>query len=133
MRLGVGGCFDLLMGGRADLTRPWYRIRPWEVRLYERLGVKGWKGRMPAYDPALFDPAAHSWAEIAQAMCQAELVHETIALLSFLPLALIPLFGAAAVFLLTGLAGALFDLSFAVIQRYNRPRVLRLMERQARR
>lgn len=53
--------------------------------------------------------------------------------MSFLPLlAAIP-FGSFWVFFLTSLGGALFDLSLAILQRYNRPRVLRLAGRQNRR
>ena len=130
MRLAVGWLFDRLMGNRADLTRAWYRPRAWEESLYRRLRVKEWKKHLPAYDPSRFDPGQRTWGEIAQAMCQAELVHESIALLSFLPLALIPSFGTAAVFWFTSLAGALFDLAFAATQRYNRPRVVRLMEKR---
>ena len=64
----------------------------------------------------------HTWDEIAQAMCQAELVHETIVVLSFLPVAASVWFGAAAVFLVTSLAAAAFDLMFVMMQRYNRGR-----------
>ena len=53
---------------------------------------------MATFDPTLFDPALHSWEEIAQAMCQAELVHVVIVVLSFVPLAFVPLFGVFPVF-----------------------------------
>ena len=63
-------------------------------------------------------------------MCQAELVHEAIVLLSFLPLTMTPVFGAMTVFLLTSLAAACFDTLFVLMQRYNRPRILALLERR---
>ena len=85
---------------------------------------------MPTYDPQLFDPKIHTWEEIIQAMCQAELVHETIAVLSFLPFLAGIRFGAYAVFIITSVLSALLDLSFAVMQRYNRPRVLVILERK---
>ena len=130
MRLVVGTVFDRLMGNRADTSRPWYRIRPWEEKIYKKLRVKSWKGRMPSYAPELFSPEKHSWGEIAQAMCQAELVHETIIVFSFLPLlAAIP-FGSFPVFFITSLASAAFDLLFVIMQRYNRPRILRLAAKE---
>ena len=87
---------------------------------------------MATFDPTLFDPALHSWEEIAQAMCQAELVHEIIIVLSFIPLfAAIP-FGAFPVFLVTSLLSAAYDLSFVIMQRYNRPRVVKLINKKAR-
>lgn len=130
MRLSVGWVFDRRMGNRADYTRRWYQPRRWELRLYERLGVKRWKDKLPSYDPSLFSPKVHTWDDIAQAMCQAELVHEVIVLLSFLPLlAAIP-FGAFPVFFLTSLCAAGFDLLFVILQRYNRPRVVRIAQKR---
>ena len=130
MRLLVGGIVNAVMKNTADCYNPWFRVSEREARLYEKLGVKRWKGRMPTYDPALFDPKKRSWSEIAQATCQAEVVHENIVLLSFLPLlAAIP-FDSFLVFLLTSLAAALFDGIFVILQRYNRPRLLRLASRK---
>lgn len=132
MRLSVGHIVSRIMGNRADYTKGWYRLRPFESRLYQILGVKKWKGKMPTYDSSLFDPKQHSWDQIAQAMCQAEIVHEIIAVLSFLPLfAAIP-FGAFPVFFITSVLAAMYDLCFVMIQRYNRPRILRLIGKKAR-
>ena len=130
MRLGVGALYDRLMNNRADYTRSWYRPRPWEARAYAALGVQRWKGRAPAYDKSLFDPRRHSWHEIAQAMCQSELVHETIIILSFLPLLAALRWGAFPVFFITSLLGAALDAAFVVIQRHNRPTVVRLALRE---
>ena len=101
MRLLVGLAFSRVMRNRADCGRRWYQAGRREMALYERLKVKKWKRHMPTYDPALFDPRLRSWDEIAQAMCQAELVHETIAVLSFLPIAAGAWFGAYPVFIAT--------------------------------
>lgn len=127
MRLLVGHVFDRTMGNKADYTKSWYQLQPFEIRLYKALNVKKWKGRMPTYDPSLFDPKLHSWDEIAQAMCQAEVVHEANVILSFLPLlAAIP-FGSFGVFLITSLLAAMYDLLFVIMQRFNRPRILKLL------
>ncbi len=63
-------------------------------------------------------------------MCQSEIVHAVIILLSFVPLPGTIPFGAFPVFLLTSLAAALTDTVFVIVQRYNRPRVIRLAEMQ---
>lgn len=131
-RLLVGWLFQAWMGNRADCSRLWYQPRPWESRLYQRLKVRRWKGKMPAYRPESFSPALHTWDEIAQAMCQSELVHETGMLLSFCPLLAAKWAGAFPVFLATSVAAAAFDLSFVILQRYNRPRVLALALRKKR-
>lgn len=130
MRILVGFILNRIMSNKADYRKPWYQPRPFESKLYPLLKVKHWKGQMPTYTPDVFDPKLHTWDEIAQAMCQAELVHELIILLSFLPLlAAIP-FGAFAVFLITSLLSALFDSCFVIMQRYNRPRIIRFAEKE---
>lgn len=129
-RLLVGWIFNRVMKNRADHTRKWYQLRPWEQKLYRFLRVKKWKNKLPTYTPESFSNQKHTWEEIAQAMCQAELVHETNILLSFVPLAASIWFGSFAVFLITSLAGAAFDLLFVIIQRYNRARVVKLCRRQ---
>ena len=126
VRLGVGAVFDRFMGNRADCSKGWYQVRPWENRLYERIKIKKWKDKMPTFHPDTFSPKEHTWDQIAQAMCQSELVHETNILMSFLPLLAGRWVGAFPVFLVTSLAGAGFDLLLVMMQRYNRPRILRL-------
>lgn len=130
MRLLVGLIYDKTLNNRVNYNLPWFQLRPFEDKLYARLCVKKWKNRMPTYDPDVFSPKKHSWDEIAQAMCQAELVHETIAVLSFLPLFTAIHWGDLPVFLITSVCAALLDLSFVIIQRYNRPRVLLLIRRR---
>lgn len=85
---------------------------------------------MPTYDRSLFDPQVHTWAEIAQAMCQAELVHETIAALSFLPIVESIWFGTYPVFIVTSVFAAAFDMLFVMIQRYNRQRIMKLLKQK---
>ena len=124
MRLGVGHIFNLVMRNKADYKKGWYQTRTWEKKLYGRIKVKRWKGLMPTYTPYLFNPTKNRWDEIAQASCQAELVHETIIVLSFVPIFFSIWFGATIIFIITSVLAALFDLAFVMIQRYNRPRIL---------
>ena len=130
MRLLVGHVVDRIMKNRADYSKPRYQLREFEIRLYKTLKVKKWKGNMPTYDPSLFDPKLHSWEEIAQAMCQAEIVHEVIVVFSFLPLLGAIPFGSFGVFLITSVLAALYDLSFVIMQRFNRPRIMKLIAKE---
>lgn len=128
MRLLVGAVINRLLNNHVDYRRKWFRVSAVEQKLYQKLKVKKWKGKMATYDPGSFDRKIHSWDEIAQATCQAELVHEVIILFSFLPVfAAIP-FGALPVFVATSVLAAGFDAMFVVMQRYNRPRILKLVE-----
>ena len=109
-----------------DANRAWLRTRSWETSLYRRLKVHRWKGGMPTYSPDEFSMDGRSLAEIVTATCRAELVHEIDAVASFVPLAFARWFGAFPVFFLTSIAAAGFDLVFVMMQRYNRPRLMRL-------
>lgn len=130
MRLLVGLLYDVGMKNRADYTKKWYQLHPWESRLHQLLHVKKWKDKMPTYHPESFSVKSHTWDEIAQAMCQAELVHETNMLLSFLPVIASKWFGAFSVFFLTSTGGAVFDLLFVIMQRYNRARIVKIAMRK---
>lgn len=129
MRLAVGFAFDRLLNNRVDYSHGWFRLRGFEERLYKWLKVGSWKAKMPTYDPSLFDRHLHSWDEIARAMCQAELVHEVIVVLSFLPVAVSAWLGDTLIFVITSLLAAGFDMMFVIMQRYNRPRILQIVQR----
>ena len=131
MRLMVGLAFHATMRNKADYRKRWYQVSKREMAVYEKLKVKQWKRRMPTYAPALFAPRLHTWEEIVQAMCQAELVHETIAVLSFLPILAGIWFGEYPVFIVTSVLSAACDIVFVIMQRYNRQRVTKLLNRKS--
>lgn len=131
MRMFVGAAWCPFQKA-IDPASPWFREKAWEAALYKRLRVKSWKHILPTYDPASFDITKHTPEELLVAMCHSERVHETIVLLSFVPLVGTIWFGAFPAFLITSLLSAAFDLSFVILQRYNRPRMTVLMKRQKR-
>ena len=126
MRLVVGFVYDRVMNNKADYSRTWFQVRDTENRIYRFLRVKKWKHKMPTYDPDVFSPEKHTWDEIAQAMCQSELVHETNVVLSFVPVIWTIWWGSLWVFIITSICAAAFDMIFVIMQRYNRPRILHL-------
>ena len=129
MRLLVGEVFNLILKNHVNYNRKWFHVGERETRLYKLLRIKNWKASMPTYDKTLFDPRLHTWDEIAQAMCQAELAHETIIIFSFLPIVASIWFGDFLVFLITSVLSACYDLLFVLMQRSNRPRVLKIVKR----
>lgn len=108
----------------------WFRERAFEKKVYDRLQVKKWKGRMPTYAPETFSLGEYSPDEVIRSMCQAELTHEVNVALSFVPLFFALFAGEFPVFLCTSLAASAFDMIFVIIQRYNRPRLVRLWNRK---
>lgn len=126
MRLAVGA----LVPNHFDCTRRWFQPKPFEEKLYKALKVKRWKAHMLTYDPRLFSLTENSLQQLMANMCQAEVIHEIIILCSFLPLLFAPIWGAFPVFLVTSVLVAGVDALFAMLQRYNRPRIIRLLQKQ---
>ena len=129
MRLAVGFFIPLLIK-KYNYRNRWFRPKKWEADLYRRLKVKTWKRKLPTFDPSQFSTDHYTLPEIVQNMCQAEMVHLVIVVLSFVPLAFVPLFGVFPVFLATSLAAGLIDCLFIIAQRYNRPRLIRIIEKK---
>ena len=130
MRLVVGRIIPPLVRNVSWQHR-WFQPQKWESVLYSRLQVKNWKGRLPTYDPGQFDLWDNTLEQVIQNTCGAEVVHEVIILCSFVPLLFALVFGAFPVFLLTSLAAALYDSIFVIAQRYNRPRLVRILEKRS--
>lgn len=129
MRLVTGLIVDAVMRNRADYTKRRYLCGEREKRLCERLHIRRWGKTLPTFRPEYFDHKKHGWSEIAQAMCQAEVVHEIIAVLSFVPILFSAWVGALPVFLITSVLSAGMDLLFVMLQRYNRSRVMKLIRK----
>ena len=130
MRLAVGYALPRATRYDFDYRHPWFRPRDWEGAFYKKLKLHRWKGQLPTYAPEQFDLKNNSLHRILQNMCGAEVVHELIMVLSFLPLLMVPYFGEFFVFFITSVFAAAFDGLFVMAQRYNRPRVIKIYERK---
>lgn len=129
MRLAVGTVVNGIMKNRADPRSAWFRERRFEKVLYRGLCVRRWKKYLPTYDKDAFDTRTKTVRQIVGATCQAEVVHEIIMVLSLLPIAFAPILGGAAALTVTSVLAMLVDSLFVVLQRYNRPKLVRVMER----
>ncbi len=130
IRLVIGYFTDKLFCGRTNPNSKWFSQKKFEHIVYKKLKVHKWKRLVPTYDPDQFNLEHHSFEEIARSMCSAEICHEVIMLFALFPVLLIIPFGSPAVFIITSVLSALIDLVFVIIQRYNRPRILRLIKRK---
>lgn len=127
MRLLVGHLIPPVNG-----TARWFRPRKWEAPFYHFLRVKSWKKHLPTYEPRQFSLQEYTPEQVVRNMCGAEVVHEVIMVCSFLPLLMVPLFGQFVVFFVTSLLSALLDSLFVMAQRYNRPRLEKILRKQFR-
>ena len=102
-----------------------------EKALYKLLRVRQWKDKALTYDPDAFSPKKHSWEEIANTMSKSEIDHWINEVISLTSILFSLLWGEFYIFLITALLAMLFDAQFIVIQRYNRPLVIELIEKKA--
>ena len=129
MRLAVGTIVNAMMNNKANHNHPWFREKRFEHKLYRLIRVRAWKKYLPTYSPDTFDTGRKTVSEIVGATCQAEIVHEVIMVLSLFPILFIPILGGAGVLIITSILAMLFDSLFVILQRYNRPKLVRVMER----
>lgn len=127
MRLAVGLAIDAKYHNRMNYRRKWFAEKSFERALYKKLQVKKWKKHMPTFTPEEFDLKTRTPLEILQVTCQAEVVHEINMVLSFVPILSSVWFGSFWVFLATSCAAFVFDGMLVILQRYNRPRLARLI------
>jgi len=117
----------------------YFRTRPFERdgAIYEKLGIRMWHKRLPdmsKFFPRLIPPKKMTviheerLAEMIRETCNAELVHWITSLLGLFCLYIWPGIGGVIVVLIDFF---LLNLPFIIIQRYNRPRLLRLAQRYA--
>lgn len=129
MRLFIGSVVNLIMKNKADHNSIWFREKRFENKLYKLIRVRKWKKYLPTYSPVTFDTTQKTVKEIVGATCQAEIVHEIIMVLSLVPIAFIPLLGGTVAIIITSFLSVLIDLTFVILQRYNRLKLIRVMER----
>ncbi len=113
-----------------NYKNPWFKEKDFENRLYKLLKVKKWKSKVTTYEENQVSITHHSIEDVILNMCHAEIVHEFIAICSYLPLALCSHINS---FLLitSSLCFSIIHLLYAVIQRYNRPRLIKILERKS--
>ena len=108
----------------------WFKEKKFEKTLYEILRVKEWKGKALTYNPELFSVKERSLNQIADTMVKAELDHWINEIISLTTLLFASPWGQLWIFAITAVAAMIFDAQFIVIQRYNRPRVLKLLKKE---
>ena len=130
MRLMVGIICNKFIEPKLNYNSEWFKEKKFEKKLYKFLKVKKWKKFAPTYSPESFSLKDNSKEDIIRTMCGAEVVHELIIVFSFLPLIFSGLLDSFYEFLFTSIIAALVDSVFVIIQRFNRPRVKKLLERR---
>lgn len=107
----------------------WFNEKSFEEGLYKLLRVKEWKGKALTYNPESFSLKEHSLEEIANTMTKSEVDHWINEVISLTTILFAIPWGKLWIFLITAIVAMIFDSQFIIIQRYNRPRVIKLIEK----
>ena len=127
MRIIMGNVSKLF---KVSYKSPWFKEKGFEKPLYKLLRVKKWKGKALTYNPELYDVKTCSLEDIANTTAKSELDHLINIGISLSTVAFGFIWGELWIFAVTAFFAALFDSHFIVIQRYNRPRLIRLIKRE---
>ena len=107
-----------------------FKERKFEKKLYKLLRVKEWKGKALTYNPEAFSLKEHSLEEISDTMVKSELDHWINEIISLSTLLFAIPWGALWSFAVSAVVAMIFDSQFIIIQRYNRPRVIKILEKE---
>ena len=106
----------------------WFKEHKFEKGLYKLLKVKKWKDKAFTYNPGDFDVNNKPLEEIANIMAKSEVDHWINEAISVSTMFFGLIWGHPLVFIISALCGMVFDSQFIIIQRYNRPRIIKAME-----
>lgn len=128
IRLVIGNIFESVDASyfKPDSFR--FREMGFERKLYKAIRVKKWKKYIPTYEENKFTLKGNATEDIVNETCRAEATHWMNVVASLASIMLSSLFGAAPVFVVTAILGALAELVFISVQRFNRPRLRRLAD-----
>ena len=108
----------------------WFKERKFEKKLYKFLRVKEWKGRALTYNPEQFSLKENSLETIVNTMTKSEVDHWINEIISVSTIFFSIPWGGFWAFFISALVAMIFDSQFIIIQRYNRPRVMKLLEKE---
>ena len=127
----------LIMGNVSKLFKKhinynqwWFKERKFEKKLYKFLRVKEWKGKALTYNPETFSLKENSLEEIVNTMTKSEVDHWINEVISLSTLLFTIPWGGFWAFLISAIFAMVFDSQFIIIQRYNRPRIVKILEKR---
>ena len=126
MRIILGNVSKLFT---IDYRKWWFKEKHFEKTIYKTLKVKNWKNKALTYNPELYSVKNRSLEEIANTTAKSETDHWINVAISLSTLLFALIWGQFWVFMITAILAILFDSQFIIIQRYNRPRLIKLIQK----
>ena len=111
--------------GKINTDSNYFRVSEIEQNIYKKLNVKKRKADIPTFNPEDFDIKKNSVRQIILNGCNAEIIHTVNIFASYISVIFSIWFGTVHVFIITSVLASIYDLQFVVIQRFNRPRLIK--------
>lgn len=111
-------------------AHPFFKQRRFEKKLYKLLKVRKWKDKVLTFEPELYNFQNRTLEQLANTMAKSETDHWINEIISVISMFFAILWGCPTAFIISAIAAMIFDAQFIVVQRYNRPIVLRLADRR---
>ena len=124
IRLIIGYIIPLFKG-KINVDSRHFKVSETEKNIYKKLNVKNWKSKVPTYNPDEFDIKKNSIQQLIINCCNSEIVHTANIFASYIPILFSIWFNSLPVFIITSVLASIYDLQFVVLQRYNRPRLIK--------
>ncbi len=115
---------------KIDCHHPFFKTKSFEKKLYRLLRVRKWKDKVLTFEPEMYDFKNRTLEQLAATMAKSETDHWINEIISVISIFFIFLWGCPAAFIISAVCAMIFDAQFIVVQRYNRPIVLRLIKRK---
>ena len=113
----------IIMGNVSKIFKKHINYRQW--------WFKEWKEKALTYNPESFSLKKHSLEEIANTMVKSEVDHWINEVISLSTLLFIIPWGKMWAFIISAICAMIFDSQFIIIQRYNRPRIVKIIKRES--
>lgn len=107
-----------------------FKEKKFEKKFYDLIKVKSWKDKVLTYAPQEFDLKENSLETVANNMAKAELDHWINSLISISTISFGFISNVFWPFIVSAIFAMVFETQFIVLQRYNRPRVVKIIQRE---
>lgn len=107
-----------------------FKEKKFEKKFYDLIKVKSWKDKVLTYAPQEFDLKENSLETVANNMAKAELDHWINSLISISTISFGFISNVFWPFIVSAIFAMAFETQFIVLQRYNRPRVVKIIQRE---
>lgn len=129
IRLVIGNIIPLFKA-KINADSRYFKVSETEKSIYKKIKIKDWKSGVPTYNPDEFDIKKNSVEQLIINGCNSEIVHTANIFASYIPMLFSIWFNSLPVFIITSVLASIYDLQFVVLQRYNRPRLIKIAYRK---